>query len=177
MVQYEEPVLDDPMFCPNICGRSYRGKNRKGNLKRHLSFECEVMSLFKYRCDICLKIYTRKETLTTHRVNSHNVFWVVKKIDFRMPLTHPSSLATIICFKVTVSVQKHIFPLTFFLLFVNFTSSSWWWTRDVVSVSSNVDYNKSWSPLTIHKHIIYRRFHFNSMYITLLLTTSLCNTN
>lgn len=69
----EELILKDPVFCPNACGRSYSGKHRKGNLKRHLSFECGVMSLFKYRCDICYKIYTRKESLTIHRVNSHNV--------------------------------------------------------------------------------------------------------
>lgn len=66
-------VLEDPVFCPNACGRSYSGKYRKSNLRRHLSFECEVMSLFKYSCDICLKKYTRKESLTLHRVNSHNV--------------------------------------------------------------------------------------------------------
>lgn len=70
---FERLILEDPVFCPYACGRSYSGKNRKGNLKRHLSFECEVTSLFKYSCDICLKKYTRKETLTVHRVNSHNV--------------------------------------------------------------------------------------------------------
>lgn len=73
---FKEYVLNDPVFCPNACGRSYSGKNRKGNLKRHLSFECGVMSLFKYSCDICLKKYTRKETLTVHRVNSHNILWI-----------------------------------------------------------------------------------------------------
>ncbi|XP_026815253.1 zinc finger protein 2-like [Rhopalosiphum maidis] len=48
----------DPTECPNMCGRSYRGKFRKSSLRRHLIYECGVDPQFK--CPVCLKPFTDK---------------------------------------------------------------------------------------------------------------------
>ncbi|VVC28709.1 Zinc finger C2H2-type [Cinara cedri] len=36
-----EACKKDPAFCPNSCGRSYKGVQRKGNLKHHMIYACE----------------------------------------------------------------------------------------------------------------------------------------
>lgn len=41
----------DPAFCPNGCGRSYKGTERKSNLKRHLKYSCGKNP--KFKCIVC----------------------------------------------------------------------------------------------------------------------------
>ncbi|XP_050430092.1 Krueppel homolog 1-like [Adelges cooleyi] len=75
-VFHHKTELSDPLFCS--CGRSYSGKHRKGNLRRHLSFECGVVKpTIRFKCDICPKTYTRKESLTMH----HDVLKVASEND------------------------------------------------------------------------------------------------
>lgn len=63
-------VKNDPAFCPNNCGHSYRGLSRKKNLKAHLILACGVNP--KFKCDICYKKFVRKHTLISHLLNKHN---------------------------------------------------------------------------------------------------------
>lgn len=50
------------------CRRKYRNM---GSLIRHKRYECGLEPQF--RCDICLKSFTRNTTLRDHRVNIHNI--------------------------------------------------------------------------------------------------------
>ncbi|VVC28705.1 Zinc finger C2H2-type,Zinc finger, RING/FYVE/PHD-type [Cinara cedri] len=52
------------IYCPNHCGRSYRGHYRKYNLNRHLTFGCGVEP--KFQCHVCQKRFTRKSSLKCH---------------------------------------------------------------------------------------------------------------
>jgi len=68
-------VLDDMVysegmeFCPNMCGRSYRGRYRSKNIKRHLRYECGVQPQFQ--CDVCLKRFTHNSDRKKHMVIIH----------------------------------------------------------------------------------------------------------
>ncbi|XP_025197666.1 longitudinals lacking protein, isoforms A/B/D/L-like [Melanaphis sacchari] len=59
----------DPTECPNMCGRSYKGKFRKSSLRRHLIYECGVDPQFK--CPVCQKIFTDKSSMKRHAVTIH----------------------------------------------------------------------------------------------------------
>ncbi|XP_049809660.1 gastrula zinc finger protein XlCGF57.1-like [Schistocerca serialis cubense] len=52
-------------FC-HRCGRTYASK---GNLSRHLRFECGVDRQFS--CPLCGKMFKRKEHLTEHIFGTH----------------------------------------------------------------------------------------------------------
>lgn len=65
------PDLPDPAYCPNNCGRCYRGPGRKGTLKRHLKHECGVPR--KFQCSYCLKRFALKENLKTHYARVHKL--------------------------------------------------------------------------------------------------------
>jgi len=56
-------------FCPNMCGRSYRGRYRSKNIKRHLRYECGVQPQFQ--CDVCLKRFTHNSDRKKHMVIIH----------------------------------------------------------------------------------------------------------
>lgn len=58
---------NDPAFCPNSCGHSYRGIARKCNLKRHLKYYCGMHP--KFQCIVCHKTYREKESLNYHMFN------------------------------------------------------------------------------------------------------------
>lgn len=60
------------LHCPNNCGRSYTGKNAKGSLKRHLTYECGIDPQFK--CNYCSKQFTLKESLKRHLISIHKTF-------------------------------------------------------------------------------------------------------
>ncbi|XP_025421328.1 sex determination protein fruitless-like isoform X16 [Sipha flava] len=54
-------------FCLNMCGRSYKNKQ---HMTRHMTCECGVQP--KFRCQYCMKSFTRKQTLKIHVVSIHN---------------------------------------------------------------------------------------------------------
>lgn len=62
-------IQPDRLYCPNNCGRSYVGYQRKSNLKRHLMTACGVEP--KFQCPICYKKYSQKSTMKTHRILVH----------------------------------------------------------------------------------------------------------
>lgn len=64
--------LVDPVFCPNDCGRSYKGKNRKYVLKRHVMYECLTPPQFP--CPICTRLFKRKDEMLIHVQKKHNTF-------------------------------------------------------------------------------------------------------
>lgn len=66
-----EAVKFDPAVCPNGCGRKYRGKNRKSNLKVHMRFECGVPRQFQ--CQICNRDFVLKAHLRGHMGVVHGV--------------------------------------------------------------------------------------------------------
>ncbi|XP_039284550.1 longitudinals lacking protein, isoforms A/B/D/L-like isoform X1 [Nilaparvata lugens] len=53
-------------YCPNNCGRSY---NNKGNLNRHLRYECGVEPQFQ--CDQCSYLTKHKDHLRKHVLLKH----------------------------------------------------------------------------------------------------------
>ncbi|XP_022182823.1 uncharacterized protein LOC111042501 [Myzus persicae] len=57
---------NDPAFCPNGCGHSYKGTERKSNLKRHLKQSCP-----KFQCTVCHKKYKKKASLLYHMMTIH----------------------------------------------------------------------------------------------------------
>ncbi|XP_050535142.1 zinc finger protein 710-like [Daktulosphaira vitifoliae] len=61
----------DPVFCPNSCGRCYKGEQRRAHLKRHLDNECGVPK--KYQCVICLKRFSQKWSLKKHVLLVHKI--------------------------------------------------------------------------------------------------------
>lgn len=71
-----EPMIllemdSDQAVCPNNCGHSYKGINRKKLLRRHMVYECGTPS--KFGCPICMKRFTRKSNMKTHVTVVHNV--------------------------------------------------------------------------------------------------------
>lgn len=62
---------NNPAFCPNGCGHSYKGtkKDRKNNLKRHMVYACGISPRFE--CIICLKKFTYKQSLKGHMLLVH----------------------------------------------------------------------------------------------------------
>jgi len=60
---------NDPAFCPNRCGHSYNGKERKKNLKKHLIYACGQNPQFQ--CVICSRKFARKHTLKSHLLSIH----------------------------------------------------------------------------------------------------------
>lgn len=56
-------------FCPNMCGRSYRGRYRSKNIKRHLRYECGVQPQFQ--CEVCLKRFTHNSDRKKHLMMIH----------------------------------------------------------------------------------------------------------
>lgn len=62
----------DPAFCPNNCGRSYKGTERKFNLKRHMIYACGVLP--KFKCTICFRKFTYKTALKSHVICVHKQF-------------------------------------------------------------------------------------------------------
>jgi len=63
--------LPDPVYCPNNCGRRYKGLGRKGTLMRHLKNECGVPK--QYQCPICQKQFARKDHLNNHCIGVHRL--------------------------------------------------------------------------------------------------------
>jgi len=63
--------LPDPLYCPNKCGRCYKGLQRKGNLNRHINNECGVPR--KFKCFYCGKRFTQKYHLKQHYGVIHKV--------------------------------------------------------------------------------------------------------
>lgn len=61
--------VSDPAFCPNGCGRSYKGTQRKNNLKKHMMYTCGVNPQFK--CTFCPKGFRYKHSLQYHIVSAH----------------------------------------------------------------------------------------------------------
>jgi len=55
--------------CPNGCGRSYKGRDRKHNLNRHLKYACGINPQFN--CTFCEKQFKHKRSLQNHLVNVH----------------------------------------------------------------------------------------------------------
>lgn len=53
--------------CPNGCGRVYL---QKGNLSRHMKYECGVTK--KFGCFICGKFFARKESYKGHMLLKHH---------------------------------------------------------------------------------------------------------
>jgi len=64
--------LLDPVFCPNDCGRSYKGKSRKYVLKRHVMYECQIPPQFS--CCVCSRPFKRKDEMLIHQQKKHNIF-------------------------------------------------------------------------------------------------------
>lgn len=60
---------NDPAFCPNGCGRSYKGPERKGNLKKHMMYACGVNPQFN--CMFCSKQLRYKHSLQYHLATVH----------------------------------------------------------------------------------------------------------
>lgn len=61
------PISENIYRCLNNCGRSYK---LLSSLQRHLTFECNVPK--KFMCEVCLKSYTRKESLKFHMTEKHS---------------------------------------------------------------------------------------------------------
>lgn len=54
--------------CLNDCGRSY---TLLSSLQRHMRLECGVPK--KFWCPVCLKTYTRKDSLKYHMIDKHGM--------------------------------------------------------------------------------------------------------
>lgn len=67
-----EAITNNPAFCPNGCGHSYRGsvRRRKYNLKQHLIYVCGVKPQFK--CAICQKRIRHRHSLRYHMATAHS---------------------------------------------------------------------------------------------------------
>lgn len=61
---------NNPAFCPNGCGHSYKGTERKKNLKKHMIYSCDVHPQFK--CTFCQKELRYKHSLQYHLATVHS---------------------------------------------------------------------------------------------------------
>jgi len=66
-------LMPDPVFCPNNCGRCYRGAGRKWHLNSHVKYECGVPKQFV--CTICRKCFAQKSVLKTHYGMVHSFIY------------------------------------------------------------------------------------------------------
>jgi hypothetical protein len=64
-------AVNDPVGCPNNCGRAYKGSRRKHSLKRHLLFECGKPPQFQ--CVVCFKRFTNKKSMQYHLAAIHKI--------------------------------------------------------------------------------------------------------
>lgn len=64
-------AVNDPVGCPNNCGRAYKGSFRKQSLKRHLLFECGKPPQFQ--CMVCFKRFTNKKSMQYHLAAIHKI--------------------------------------------------------------------------------------------------------
>lgn len=71
LARMNELVQNDPAYCPRNCGRSYKGKWRKTNLRNHLVYECGLPCMFK--CNICNREFKHKCTLKSHMGCKHKM--------------------------------------------------------------------------------------------------------
>jgi len=62
----------DSLSCPNGCGRSYTGANRKNNLKHHLNYACGINPQFY--CKFCGKQFRQKRSLQYHLATIHKKY-------------------------------------------------------------------------------------------------------
>lgn len=69
--QFLGTSLPNPLYCPNKCGRCYKGEFRKENLGQHLRYQCGRDKCFE--CFQCGKRYTWKRDLVTHCALKHDI--------------------------------------------------------------------------------------------------------
>lgn len=69
--QLKALAVNDPVKCPNNCGRSYKGSCRRHSLKRHLRFECGKLPQFQ--CMVCFKRFTNKKNMQYHLAAIHKI--------------------------------------------------------------------------------------------------------
>ena len=62
---------NDPVYCPNQCGKYYGGLYRKYNLKEHLNYVCDGIK--RFQCTICKKRFSMKNGLKQHMVLIHSI--------------------------------------------------------------------------------------------------------
>lgn len=67
----KELSKQDPVDCPNKCGRRYSGTYRKTVLTNHLRYECGKEPTFQ--CDICFKKFYFKGNRKTHMITVHKM--------------------------------------------------------------------------------------------------------
>ncbi|XP_015365382.1 PREDICTED: longitudinals lacking protein, isoforms H/M/V-like isoform X9 [Diuraphis noxia] len=67
----KEISKQDPVDCPNQCGRKYSGKYRKTVLTNHLRYECGKAPTFQ--CNICFKKFHLKGNRKTHMITVHKI--------------------------------------------------------------------------------------------------------
>lgn len=60
---------ENSLPCPSGCGRSYKGRNRKNNLKHHLKYVCGINPQFN--CKFCGKQFKHKRSLQNHLATIH----------------------------------------------------------------------------------------------------------
>lgn len=70
----KEAAIHDPAYCPNKCGRSYKGHYRRVSLRRHMLYECGALPRFP--CDVCKKQFYRRYQLTVHSATVHKLLWM-----------------------------------------------------------------------------------------------------
>jgi hypothetical protein len=61
----------DPALCPKGCGVSFRGTNRKQNLKKHMIYTCDVSP--KFQCKLCQKKFKHKQSWKYHIFSVHGI--------------------------------------------------------------------------------------------------------
>lgn len=66
---FQVSKLPNPVYCPNNCGRCYKGLGRKGNLMKHLKNECGVPR--KFQCSYCWRRFKLKHHLNNHYLKVH----------------------------------------------------------------------------------------------------------
>lgn len=72
---FQVTSLSDPLYCPNKCGRRYKGAGRELNLNNHLTFGCEGPK--KFQCSYCSKWFNHKCNLKTHSALIHKIILAI----------------------------------------------------------------------------------------------------